>query len=46
VTVDHQTAIPGDEKYDGKVTVRDRDSMEQIRVSLAQIKDVLMSRLA
>lgn len=45
VTVDHQSAIPDDEKYDGKVTIRDRDSMEQIRVSLDQVKDVLVSRL-
>ena len=45
VTVDHQSALPDDEKYDGKVTLRDRDSMEQVRVSVDQIKDVLMSRL-
>lgn len=45
VTVDHQSAIPSDEKYDGKVTVRDRDSMEQIRVPLAQVEQVLISRL-
>jgi glycyl-tRNA synthetase len=45
VTVDHQSALPGDEKYDGKVTIRDRDSMEQIRVPVAEVKSVLMSRL-
>jgi glycyl-tRNA synthetase len=45
VTVDHQSALPGDEKYDGKVTVRDRDSMEQIRVPVAEVKDHLVSRL-
>jgi len=45
VTVDHQSALPGDEKYDGMVTLRDRDSMEQVRVSLDQVKDVLVSRL-
>lgn len=45
VTVDHQSAIPSDEKYDGKVTIRDRDSMEQIRVPIAEVKNVLLSRL-
>ncbi len=45
VTVDHQSAIPSDEKYDGKVTIRDRDSMEQIRVSVDQVKRVLLERL-
>lgn len=45
VTVDHQSALPDDEKYDGMVTLRDRDSMEQIRVPVAEIKNVLLSRL-
>ncbi|MBI4788959.1 MAG: glycine--tRNA ligase [Chloroflexi bacterium] len=46
VTVDHQSAIPSDEKYDGKVTIRDRDTMEQIRVPVAEVKDVLVAKLA
>jgi glycyl-tRNA synthetase len=45
VTVDHQSALPGDEKYDGMVTLRDRDSMEQIRVSLDRVKDYLIDKL-
>jgi glycyl-tRNA synthetase len=45
VTVDHQTALPDDAKYDGKVTIRDRDTMEQVRVPLAEVKQVLMERL-
>ncbi len=45
VTVDHQSAIPSDEKYDGKVTIRDRDTMEQIRVPVAEVKNVLLNRL-
>lgn len=45
VTVDHQSAMPGDEKYDGKVTIRDRDSMEQIRVPVAEAKQVLLDKL-
>jgi glycyl-tRNA synthetase len=46
VTVDHQSAIPSDEKYDGKVTVRDRDTMEQIRVPIDQVKDLLVHKLS
>ena len=46
VTVDHQSALSSDEKYDGKVTIRDRDTMEQIRVPVAEVKSVLVSRLA
>jgi len=46
ITVDHQTALPSDEKYDGKVTIRDRDSMEQIRVPVDQVKSVLLEKLA
>ena len=45
VTVDHQSVLADDEKYDGKVTIRDRDSMEQIRVPIGEVKNVLMSRL-
>jgi glycyl-tRNA synthetase len=46
VTVDHQSVLADDEKYDGKVTIRDRDSMEQIRVPIAEVKSVLMEKLA
>ncbi len=45
VTVDHQTALPDDAKYDGRVTIRDRDSMEQIRVPLGEVKSVLLGKL-
>lgn len=45
VTVDHQSALPNDEKYDGKVTIRDRDTMEQIRVSADQVVNVLREKL-
>jgi glycyl-tRNA synthetase len=45
VTVDHQSVLAYDEKYDGKVTIRDRDSMEQIRVPIAEIKKVLVEKL-
>jgi glycyl-tRNA synthetase len=35
-----------DSLEDGKATIRDRDSMEQIRVDLSQIKPLIMERLA
>jgi glycyl-tRNA synthetase len=31
---------------DGKATIRDRDSMEQIRVDLSQVKPLILERLA
>ncbi len=45
VTVDHQSALPDDPKYDGKVTIRDRDSMEQVRIPIGQVKPWLLERL-
>ncbi len=45
VTVDHQSAITDDEKYDGKVTIRERDSMEQIRVDASQVVQKLREQL-
>jgi len=44
ITVDHQSVLADDAKYDGKVTIRDRDSMEQIRVPIAEVKGVLLGR--
>ncbi|MDP3046996.1 MAG: His/Gly/Thr/Pro-type tRNA ligase C-terminal domain-containing protein, partial [Chloroflexota bacterium] len=45
ITVDHQTVLAGDAKYDGMVTVRDRDSMEQVRVPLTEVVQELRSKL-
>jgi glycyl-tRNA synthetase len=45
ITVDHQSALPDDEKYDGQVTIRDRDTMEQIRVPIGEVKKVLLEKL-
>jgi glycyl-tRNA synthetase len=45
VTVDHQSALPEDEKYDGKVTIRERDSMEQVRVPIGEVKPWLLEHL-
>jgi glycyl-tRNA synthetase len=46
VTVDHQSALHDDDKYDGKVTIRERDSMEQVRVPVGDVKQWLVERLA
>ncbi len=39
LTIDHQT------KEDQTITVRDRDTMEQIRLPMAQVKDWLLERI-
>ena len=39
VTIDHQT------KEDGTVTVRHRDSMEQERIPLASVKEMVMKSM-
>jgi glycyl-tRNA synthetase len=38
--------IDVDSLEDGKATIRDRDSMEQIRVDISQVKSIVMERLA
>jgi glycyl-tRNA synthetase len=38
--------IDVDSLEDGKATIRDRDSMEQIRVDLSQVKPLILERLA
>ncbi len=38
--------IDVDSLDDGKATIRDRDSMEQVRVDLSQVKSVVLDRLA
>ncbi len=44
ITVDVQSADRNDLRYDGKVTIRDRDTMEQIRVSVEEIVSVLKEK--
>jgi glycyl-tRNA synthetase len=46
VTVDVQTV--GDEKAaaDGKVTIRDRDTMEQVRVPIVNLESVMAELMA
>ena len=45
ITVDFQTV--GDEKTpaDGCVTVRERDSMEQVRIPIAEVKNYIAERI-
>ena len=38
--------IDVDSLEDGKATIRDRDSMEQVRVDISQVKPIVMERLA
>jgi glycyl-tRNA synthetase len=38
--------IDVDSLEDGKATIRDRDSMEQIRVDVSQVKPIILERLA
>jgi glycyl-tRNA synthetase len=38
--------IDVDSLDDGKATIRDRDSMEQVRVDISQVKPIVMERLA
>lgn len=44
VTVDHQSAIRDDPRYDGMVTIRDRDTMEQVRVPVENVVAELRRR--
>ncbi len=46
ITVDFQTV--GDDKTpaDGCVTVRERDSMEQVRIPISEVKDYIEKRIA
>ena len=45
VTVDFQTVGDGDSPGDGCVTVRARDSMEQVRIPVEEIKDYMIKRI-
>jgi len=45
VTVDFQTVGENGEAGDDAVTIRDRDSQEQVRVPIGKLLDVLRERL-
>ena len=46
ITVDFDTVGDGEKAGDNCVTVRERDSMEQVRVPISQLKEYLAERLA
>ena len=46
VTVDFDTVGDAEKAGDNCVTVRDRDSMEQVRLPISQLKDYLAEKLA
>ena len=46
VTVDFQSVGSDTEPADGCVTVRERDSMEQVRIPMAELKDYIAQRIA
>ena len=46
ITVDFQTVGSDTEEADNAVTIRDRDTMEQVRVPVAELKAWLEEKLA
>ena len=46
VTVDFQTVGDGENPADNCVTVRERDTMEQVRIPIAGLRDYLAERVA
>ena len=46
ITVDFETVGDADKPADNCVTVRDRDTMEQVRIPIAELKSYIESRIA
>ena len=46
ITVDFQTVGDGDQEADECVTVRDRDTMEQVRIPISQLKEYIAAKCA
>jgi glycyl-tRNA synthetase len=46
VTVDFDTVGDAEKEGDGCVTVRDRDTMEQVRIPIAELKDYITAKIA
>ena len=46
VTVDFQTVGSDTEPADGCVTIRERDSMDQVRIPMSDVKDYISQRIA
>ena len=45
ITVDFETVGDGEKEADNCVTVRDRDTMEQVRIPMSEVKDYVLTRL-
>ena len=45
VTVDFETVGDAEKPADHCVTVRDRDTMEQVRMPISELKDYLMEKM-
>ena len=45
ITVDFQTVGSDTEEADGCVTIRDRDTMEQVRIPMDQVRDYIAQRV-
>ena len=46
VTVDFETVGDGEKAADNCVTVRDRDTMEQVRIPISELKDYIEKKIA
>ena len=46
ITVDFQTVGDGENPADNCVTVRDRDTMQQVRIPIEQLKDYIAEKVA
>ena len=46
ITVDFDTVGDADKEGDHCVTVRDRDTMEQVRLPISELKDYLREKMA
>ena len=46
VTIDFETVGDAEKSADNCVTVRDRDTMEQVRIPIAELKDYIEKKIA
>ena len=46
MTVDFETVGDAEKAADNCVTVRDRDTMEQVRIPISELKDYIEKRIA
>lgn len=46
ITIDFETVGDGEKEADNCVTVRDRDTMEQVRLPIEKLKDYIAEKVA